>query len=118
MKTTKEKAIALRDQGMTYQQIADIVGVSKQRVAQICGKTAEWQFRAITKNGCIYPYWRAWMNANRVSRNELVRRMGFSSAVKLSHWMRGDSFPTKQQIDSILRVTGLTYEQLFYRGGE
>ena len=109
--------IALREQGMTYQQIADKVGVSKQYIAQICGKRNPRHFRVITEEGCIYPNLRAWMNDNKVSRRELLRRMGRLAwpvnSQMLSRYLRGEDSPRKEVIDAMLKATGLTYEFMF-----
>ena len=119
MSERRERIVELRNKGYTYQEIADIEGVSKQRIAQICGKPDPNYFKIIREDACIYPKWRAWMNENKVSRNEFLLRLGLSqharNSAALSGWMRGRCFPIKRTIDKILEVTGLTYEELFYR---
>ena len=118
--TLREQCLELHEKGIRHSEIARIVGVSRQRVSQICGKYTPGHFCKYTANECVYPNWRNFMNENRVSRMELLRRMGkephpeFMS--RLSTWMRGDCYPQKQTIDCILKATGLTYEQLFDRG--
>lgn len=37
-KCDKERILKLREQGLTYQSIADVVGCSRQYVAQVCTK--------------------------------------------------------------------------------
>lgn len=116
----KQQMMADRDSGMTYQQIADKYGVSKQYVGIVCGKANTKAFQVIKEDGCIYPNLRNWMNKNKVSRGELIRMMGATYAhqtftMKLSGYMRGESEPKKGYIDNLLRVTGMTYEELFYR---
>lgn len=108
-----------RDNGLTHSQIAKKYGISRQRVAQVCGKYTPTSFIAITEEQCVYPKWRAWMNDNKVSRAELIRRMGNVASEKsferLSSYMRGVNHPTKATIDKLLAATGLTYEELFWR---
>lgn len=110
--------IADREKGMTLQQIADKNGVSKQYVAQVVGKQSPKGFRVITEE-CVYPNLRKWMNANKVSRAELCRRMGITSEpsniARLRTYMNGRADPPKRTIDKMLQVTGMTYEVLFYR---
>ena len=109
--------LADREKGMTYKQIAEKHGISKQRVAQVCGQYKECQFRAYSEKDVIYPNWRKWLNDNKVSRSEFARRMGNlahpHAITYLSKWMRGYTYPTKQTIDMILEITGLTYEELW-----
>ncbi len=115
--------LAARESGMSYREIAEMFGVSFQRVAQVCGKYNPHRFQFITETGCIYPNWRKWMNDNKVSRYELVRRMGLITSQtefvnRMSDYMRGVSEPKKWFIDKLLEATGMTYEVLFYKGEE
>jgi hypothetical protein len=112
--------IADRDAGMKYRDIAAKYGVSYQAVAQVCarnGKGAVARFRPYTAEEVIYPNLRQWLNENKVSRSEFMRRLGKVQSGKersyISHWFRGHHSPTKKVIDNMLAVTGLTYEQLF-----
>lgn len=110
--------IAAREQGMTYAQIAEKYGVSKQTVGQVCGKAQPYMFRAVTEN-CVYPNLRRWMNDNKVSIKELLRMMGKTPYVNtcknMSGYLRGENDPPKVIIDDMLKATGLTYEEMFYR---
>ena len=122
MRQISEKSlqmIADREMGMTLPAIAKKYGVSRQRVQQVCAKYVPNMFIPITPEKCVYPILRKWMNENRVSKYELIRRMGNFShpslSIQMSRWMRGEGYPLKQTIDKILAATGLTYEQLFYR---
>lgn len=119
--TMKEQCLVLHEQGVRQSEIARIVGVTRQRVSQICGTYCPGHFRKITEKECVYPNWRNFMNENKISRAELLRRMGLDTHsqnyARLSTWMRGRNYPVKQSIDMLLSATGLTYEQLFYRDG-
>lgn len=115
-----KKYLDARDSGLTYAQIAEMFGVSKQRVAQTCGKCQPRHFQYITEKGCIYPNLRKWMNENKVSKYELVRRMGYvnsqsAASVALREHMIGRTEMKKSYIDKLLKVTGLSYEVLFYQ---
>lgn len=109
--------LAARDSGMTYEEIAIMFGVSRQRVHQVCGKYNPCRFQFISEKGCIYPNWRNWMNENKVSRYELARRMGLLSSQTsyvnaISGYMSGKCEPKMWFIDKLLEVTGLKYEVL------
>jgi hypothetical protein len=116
-KTRKQQMIEDRDAGMTYKQIGEKHGVSYQYVCQVCAKRFPQRFRFITAEGCIYPNLRRWMNDEKCSRNELLRRMGFTplavNSCKLSEIMSGECYPRKPYIDKLLQATGMTYEKLF-----
>lgn len=116
MATLQEK-LALREQGMTYQQIADHFGISYQAVANSLSKHNPRLFRYVSEEGCIYPNLRRWMNENKVGKRELLRRCGLVCAPKnydrFCSYFQGKVDPPKKTIDKILRVTGLTYEEAF-----
>lgn len=108
---------AEREKGLTYQQIADKYGVSRQTVGQACGKANPKRFQFHGEDKVIYPNLRNWMNDNKVSSLEMLRRMGFEAApatyTKLRGILRGKFNPRKNWIDGLLSVTEMTYEELF-----
>ena len=114
---SKEEKMALRDKGMTYQQIADHLGISYQAVAQTLTKYSPSHFRIVKPSGCAYTNIRNWMNANKVGMSEFVRRCGlgnsYSNKNRMTGYLKGKSDPPKRTIDKILSVTGLTYEEAF-----
>jgi hypothetical protein len=117
-----KKYLEARDSGLTYAEIAEKFGVSKQRVHQVCGKHQPSKFQFISEAGCIYPNWRKWMNENKVSKMELARRMGYeaapnAAATRMRQYMMGGGGMRKPYIDKLLEATGLPYEVLFYREG-
>lgn len=109
--------IAERDAGLTYREIAEKHGISYQAVAQTCARYSVGHFRAYTKNDVVYPNLRKWLNDNKVTKSEFIRRMGnvYSGNLmaQVGNWFSGKTCPMKQSIDKILEITGLTYEQLF-----
>jgi transcriptional regulator with XRE-family HTH domain len=113
---------AEREKGLTYKQIAEKYGVSCQAVHSACAKSAPHLFKPYNERQVVYPFLRRWMNDNKVSRRELVRRMGHIAAgrsnMNMAGWLRGETYPNKQNIDLLLQVSGLTYEELFYREGK
>ena len=114
-----EQYITLRKQGLTYREIAAQLGVTYQAVAQVCAKRSDTQFRKILPDGCVYPVLRDWMNEHRVSRQELYRLMnnGEPCIGKAPHIianrLRGESGWKMDEINKLLDITGMTYEELF-----
>lgn len=115
--TRRERILEDRDTGMTYREIAAKHGVSYQYVNQVCGKYNPERFRFIKKESCIYPNWRKWMNDEKCSRAELLRRMNLvavsENCVRLGAYMKGEISPRKYVIDKLLSITGMTYEKMF-----
>ena len=118
-KFDKSKILELREQGKTYQEIADEVGCTKQYIGQVCGKYNPSMFHFITESECIYPNLRKWMNENKISRKELIRRSGIYETTNhsshLSYIMTGYAQPPKPTIDKLIAATGMPYEVLFAR---
>lgn len=119
MKQTRASLyISERNAGMKYKEIAEKYGVTYQAVAQACAqKGSDAKFRSYTEKEVVYPYLRQWLNENKVSRSEFMRRLGSSPSGRergyITHWFRGTYAPTKKIIDKMLAATGLKYEQLF-----
>lgn len=113
----KAAMLADREAGMIYKQIAEKHGVSAQYVAFVCSKYSSVHFRHVSETGCIYPNWRRWVNENKISKNEMLRRMGITvgseNSERLRKFMKGEQFPRKDYIDKLLKVTGMSYEMLF-----
>lgn len=114
---TKQEKLALREQGMTYQQIADYFGISYQAVAQPLAAYNPNHFHYVSESGCIYPNIRKWLNDNKVNKSEFARRCGLSNVSnnknRLNCYLIGRCDPPKMMIDKILAATGMTYEQAF-----
>lgn len=106
-----------RNKGLTYQEIAAKYGVTYQAVAQAAGRHSPGHFRVFTNKSCIYTGLRNWLNENKISRAELMRRMhlavGGKNTDRVGRLLRGDTDPNKRDIDLLIQITGLTYEVLF-----
>ena len=116
----KEDFLPLREQGMTYKQIADRFGVSYQNVQQVCAKANPALARVVTPKMCAYPGLRNWMNGARISKAELNRILhngyyaGNQNSVELiNSKLRGETSFKMKEINAIIDRSGLTYEQLF-----
>lgn len=118
----KRQMDKLRKKGMSYQQIAWEFGVSKQRVFQIIGGSKENHFRPFNKERCIYVGLRKWLNDNKVSLNELTRKLHGNTNSNNRQRTRariiGEVEIEKTFIDKILEITGLTYEKAFETEGD
>ena len=114
---TKQEKMALREQGLTYREIAEHLGISHQAVAATLSGCDPRKFHLISESQCAYPGLRNWMNDNKVTNAELVRRCGLTPCSNSFERMRGylcrRAEPRKRTIDKILSVTGLTYEEAF-----
>lgn len=112
--------IAEHNAGMTMKQIAQKHGLSAQRVHQLIGgrtvETRNW-FKEITPEACIYPRIRKWMNENRITRAEFTRRLWGNGhpelQSRLGKYLKGQANPLMRNINRIIEVTGLSYEELF-----
>lgn len=110
----KVEAYRMRLEGATLQSIADEMGVTKECIRRnlppIEGKS--WTADAVLSR-CVYPGIAKWLYENRCTYAKLGELIMVPQAT-MSRWMNGVSKPTKSNIDKILEVTGLTYEQAFY----
>ena len=114
----KEQIQLMRSKGATYREIAQAIGCSYQYVAQILGKHDETKFRPLGEKDCVYPGLRKWLNTNKCSRRELYRKMyGYNmignSNVAFLDRLHGRVSFRMDEINLIISITGLTYEQLF-----
>ena len=111
----KERMIELRKQGLTYEEIAAQVGISRQRVYQIIGGCHR-RHRAYTEEDCVYAGLRNWLNEHDVGMAQFVRSMygEYHPTIRqrVKRIMSGKDC-RKSFIDRVLMATGLTYEQAF-----
>lgn len=110
----------LKEQGMTHQQIAGVCGVSKRHVDQVLAEYDPRYFHPFSRRRCIYINLRKWMNENKVSMAELIRRTGRVPYAVTSMHMRerltGELKWSKREIEKVCSVTGLTKSQLLEVG--
>lgn len=114
--TRVEEMRAKADDGMTYQQIADAHGISRQRVAQILGRCSPNRHRP-GRTYSIYPGVDRWMHENKMTYTEVARRLGYAVAPgtlsRINRIFTGVSEMSKSDIDKLISLTGKTYEELF-----
>lgn len=113
-----EEFETLREQGLTYQQIAEQCGVSHQYVSQVLAGSIYSKFRTVSAESVAFDGLRSWMNENKVGVMSLMKRIygksvngGTAAAMRLK--FKGKAEFRKSDIDALIRVTGRTYEELF-----
>lgn len=102
--------LAEREKGLTYREIAEKYGVSYQSVHATCCSVEGAYQMIIIERGCIYPNLRKWLNEDKNRKKrffEQVKCCGIRDVLK------GEKQPRKGTIDAMLRITGMTYEEMF-----
>lgn len=111
---TNDERVALREQGYTLQQIADMAGVTKQAVQQSVAR--RYAFNSKTVSRCVYPNVRDWLIRERLTISGLNRRLGVSVTcahhTKTMRFLEGKTFE-KEMVDAVLKESGMTYEEAF-----
>ena len=101
--------------GLTVREIATKYGVSYQRVHQAVGKHGPGHFRE--NRACIYPNLRKWINVNKITVAELLRRRDLVSHERnhsrVTNILLGRAEAKKNEIDKLIKITGMSYEELF-----
>ena len=100
----------MRERGVSYTDIAQILGVTRQAVHQLVNYRAGDSFHAEPVSKIRYIGLRNWMLNNRVGFSKLSKLCGVAN---LHTCLTGPTSPNKRSIDAILRATGLTYEECF-----
>lgn len=103
-----DKAIELRSRGYTYKKIGDEFGVSKQYVFQKIGGD-----RKVICANIMYPNLKIWMENNRYTIRSLGSKIGITQYDLIRRKLIGKREFNKSEIDAILRVTGMSYEECF-----
>lgn len=122
MHETKDRAVELRKQGLTYTEIGKRLGVTKQRIAQCCAGMTPPRFYERDIADVKYSGLKRWMIENKVSSLELMKRMGIYNGSAPTNFKNRLSGKASRQlrmdeIVKILAVTGETFEQLFLNAG-
>ena len=115
-----EEMKALREQGMTHQQIADACGALVRYVSRLLAEYDPRHFQAFSKSRCIYVNLRKWLNSNKVSISELARRTGrvpyAGTVLRICERLKGEIKWSDREIERFCDVTGLTAEKLLEVG--
>ena len=111
---TKEqltKAFELRVDGLTYDEIAEHMGVSRQAVHEALHRAMD-NGRVYAK--CVYPGLRRWMIDHNISRRQLA--LALRPGVKpgwLYYKLEGRFRLSMGDVKAILKYTGMTFEEAF-----
>jgi transposase len=111
--------IKLKQEGATYRKIAEMFGISYQRVYQIIGKQNISYFKEVTEEQCVFKGIRDYMNNTQTSLAEIIRKIygGYhaSTCQRFRYYLNGKNEMSMSTINAILDVIGLTYEEAFRR---
>lgn len=119
-----KKLIDMRENGATYQEIADAVGISKQRVHQIMLKNFpemkgmrrnHFDIERIIYKG-IYDYFKSHPYESLASFIRKIYGHYGNEAKKIKGFITGASnktFYTVSQIQRMCEITGSSFEELF-----
>ena len=121
MELDKERIRQLAKEGIPIAHIAREYGITRTKVYDIIAETGQKHFRPVMPGRCIYVNLRNWMNKNRVSRDELIRRMGLevndSTRNKVKNFVCGRVYPSTYEISLYMEASGLPYEELMETDG-
>lgn len=107
--------IEMRNEGKSLAEIGQHFGVSRQRVFQIIGSSANDRGRPI-KN-CIFSGILNWLRERRVSIKEMSKGLGCMGYATLQLKLSGKHAFTLAEIKKILAYTGMTFEEAFGKEG-
>lgn len=107
-----QEVLQMREDDYTLREIAKKMYVSVSLVAQIVPSDGKRRRPRDKKHRYVYPNIEKWLNDNRYTVMEFSKEVGVHSGTMSSHLL-GRSYPTKPVIDSILKVTGMSYEEAF-----
>lgn len=115
----KDKVKALRDQGITYEEIGERCGCTCMYAWYVVNGR-EKSFREITEEDCAYANIRRWMNEHKVSVGDMSvalygrRDSGYPQQTR--RMLGGARTMYKDLIDKLLAFTGMSYEEAFANG--
>ena len=112
MTQRQEEFLALRREGMTFQQIGETCGVTKQRVQYALTTQIKKRKTSPLLERIIYPQIVDYLVDCDLSVAELVRKAGLASRT-VYQGLTGARQLRKGEIDAILKVIGGTYETVF-----
>ena len=104
----------MRIDGCTFQEIADKMGISKQYVHAELKRCLSRNSDCVLRKKCVYPNISKYILGNKLTISSFVSNIGmnYDSALKI---LKGISKPSQTSIEKILKATGMTYEEAFWR---
>lgn len=113
----REVAFRMRERGYTLQAISDVLGVTKQRVAQYFTGTKFESGKHYRKLNSKYHNLADWMYERNMCVANMVIEMGYSYNTEVATRIRGiltGRLDIKMsEIRKILAITGMTFEECF-----
>lgn len=118
MTERQKTALRLRADDLTLDEIAEKMGISRQRVGQLLDTACERNHASrYKKRNIIYPNINKWLIEKNMSLTRFAKACGYTTSVPIRNCIIYDRNVNKAVIDSILMVTGMNYETAFYRDG-
>jgi hypothetical protein len=111
-KEQKIEAYTMILDGCTLTEVGDKFGISKQRVSQMFPQANKKVDAAA--EGCVYPNISKWMVEHRAGFASIARGCG-STTPTIRYALTSGGSIRKDLIDALLRLTGMTYEEAFFR---
>ena len=118
-KLDKKTICKMRKSGISCAEIGENLGISRQRVYQILNESGfpsaytRKKHVCLIVQGCIYPNIKKWMIEHNKNYTNLSKDSGVSY-VTIHKFLVGEIENIgKNTIDSILKTTGLKYEEAF-----
>lgn len=108
-----EEIKRLRASGETYASIAVRFAVSPTLVRRYCDADKPYH-RAFENDKIVYTGIREWLAEHKISLLKMCREVD-ASYYNMYHIVTGKGLPRKDNIDKILKYTGMTYEEAFSR---
>lgn len=100
-------------EGFTIKEASEKYGILESTISYRLSRAGvRFELRCMNSIPNYYPNIRAWMIQNRVSEGNFAAMLGVCQAT-VSALLNGKNVPSKRIVDSVLKTTGLTYEQAF-----
>lgn len=120
MTEQQKQALRLRAEDLTFEEIAEKMGCTRQNVSLLLNESIRdrnyartWRAREV-----IYPNINKWLIEKNMSLSRFSKECGYATSMPIRNCIIYDRKVNKAVIDAILRVTGLDYEVAFYKGGD
>lgn len=110
----KIEAFTMRIDGYSYQEIANKMGISRQGIRDCLQRSVLRDSRnARLSARCVYPNILKYMRDHKMNISSFADAAGLTKG-SVSRILEGKNL-SRTSIDKILKVTGMTYEEAFWR---
>lgn len=115
----KLKGLQMLIDGASYSDVARDFGVSRERIRQMYSNLigSSKKKAVYRKERAVYPALENWMIEHDCSVSELAEKLGIHFST-VSEFLNGKRYFKIKTLTKLLKVTGLTYEDLYMRGDE